>query len=298
AELNFFSSLGGFISSLIGGYLINTFGFNPVFFYITAFLGFISIIPLLKLKQGKIGSSKKIRTKVGDREKLISIIVTVAFLNFSVTIAGPMMPIFLVKRLNASKFDIAILNAVAFIGSLLFLRPMGMLTDIVGRKKVMLASLLLISLFPLPYFLASKHSDINYIILYSFLGNIAWASFNIASFSYLSDVATQPFERSTTLYSFFTTLASFFGSLVSGVLAESLGYKNLFLLSLILRVSSIFLFVKLKEAEEEKLDVFILPFGYPLFENFVYVYSIAFRRVGEDISKQISEFLKVLRRIR
>jgi len=298
AELNIFSSVGGFISSVIGGYLINTFGFLKAFFYAVAIFGIISILPLLRIHEKKIKKSETKKLRNGDRKKLIAITKAVIFLNFAVGIAGPMMPIFLVKNLNVSKMDIAILNSISFIGAILFFRPMGMLSDLVGRKKVMLASLLIISLFPLPYVLASSKRDFNIILLYSFFGNIAWAGFNVASFSYLCDVAIEPFERSTTFFTFFTGLSSFFGNLASGVLAEAIGYRNLFILSVILRASSLYFFIKLQEEKEEKIESYLFPFGLPLFENFIYVYSIAFGKASEDIKQQLKSFLRLLKIIK
>jgi MFS family permease len=298
AELNIFSSMGGFISSLVGGYLINTFGFLKAFFYAVTIFGVISILPLLHLHQKKVKRLETKKLRNGDRGKLIAITKAVIFLNFAVGIAGPMMPIFLVKNLNVSKMDIAILNSISFIGAILFFRPMGMLSDLVGRKKVMLASLLMISLFPLPYALASTKEDFNIILLYSFFGNIAWAGFNVASFSYLCDVAIEPFERSTTFFTFFTGLSSFFGNLASGVLAEAIGYRNLFILSVILRASSLYFFIKLQEEKEEKIESYLFPFGLPLFENFIYVYSIAFGKASEDIKQQLKSFLRLLKIIK
>jgi MFS family permease len=298
AELNIFSSIGGFISSIIGGFLVNEFGFLKAFFYAVTVFGIISILPLLGLPQKKMKELKHREIKNGDKKKLIAITRAVIFLNFAVTIAGPMMPIFLVKNLNVSKMDIAILNSISFIGAILFFRPMGMLSDLIGRKKVMLASLLVISLFPLPYALASSKNDFNLILIYSFFGNIAWAGFNIASFSYLCDVAVEPFERSTTFYTFFTGLSSFFGNLASGVLAGSIGYKNLFILSILLRSFSIYFFIKLEEEKEERIESYLFPFGLPLIENFVYVYSIAFGRASEDIKLQLKKFLKLIKIIK
>lgn len=298
AELNIFSSVGGFISSILGGYLIETYGFLKVFFYIVVIVGIISIIPLLHIGYRKIKSSKAKKSRNGDRKKLIAITKAVIFLNFSVQIAAPMMTVFLVKNLNVSKMDIAILNSVSFIGAILFFRPMGMLSDLIGRKRVMLASLLLISFFPLPYFIASSKSDFNIILFYSFIGNIAWAGFNVAYFSYLCDVAPEPFERSTTFFTFFTGLASFFGSLISGVLVDIVGYKGLFLLSLLLRLFSLYFFIKLEEGKQEKIESYLSPFGFPLLENFIYVYSIAFGKATDDIKLQLKNFLKLLKLIK
>jgi len=298
AELNIFSSVGGFISSIIGGYLVNRFGFLKAFFYAVTIFGIISVIPLLSLHEQKVRELKHKKIKDGDRKKLVAITRAVIFLNFAVGIAGPMMPIFLVKNLNVSKMDIAILNSISFIGAILFFRPMGMLSDLVGRKKVMLASLLVISLFPLPYALASSKSDFNIVLLYSFFGNIAWAGFNVASFSYLCDVAIEPFERSTTFYTFFTGLSSFFGNLTSGVLATTMGYKNLFILSILLRIFSIYFFIRLEEEKEEKTESYLFPFGLPLIENFLYVYSIAFGRASEDVKLQLKKFFKFVKIIK
>lgn len=299
SDLTIYSSLGGFIASLAGGYFVQLFGFNIIIFVFVTIFSILSVVPLMKIKEEKTSSkqAKKRKEKNSDPSKLMKLIAVASFLNFGVGIAGPMFTPFLKEELNATTLDISIVNAVGLVAYLLFLRSIGYVTDIFDKKKVIIAGILLIVMFPLPYIFAKSRNDMNLIYFGAFLSNIGWAMFNIATVAYLFDVAPEPLEKTTTFYSFTVGFFMFLGNLLSGFLVEYMGYRALFELSILLRFTSIFLFMEIKNVKERRRRIVFPLIGF-IHENVADVYSFTLYQTHDELTKRISKFLKMLRIIR
>ena len=307
-NINIFSQTGAFIGSLIGGFLLNRYGFIPFVFYMACLFGILSRIPFIVSPEPKTPVSKRSVKKILKEsynvlqifkyKKLLRLAIAISFLNFACSIASPLFSVYIIEGMGGSKMDLAIISAIGSISAILFFRPWGTLVDYLGRRTVMLGCIIPISFLPFVYFVAP---NILLIYLYSFIVNMSWAGFNLASFAYLADVI--PKEKSPSLlsiYNLFTGFSSFIAPLVGGIIADFFGIKVVFILSTILRLSSMPFLEKLSEKRGYvPTGIFgsaVIPFDISYrIENFLSVYSLVFQEVKK--SKVLTSFRRLLQKI-
>jgi MFS family permease len=306
-NLNLIESAGSFIGTLLGGFILNKFGFIPFLFYIIAFLGILSRLPFFFTEEPRTyyyteKNLNRIFKRAFDfsflkQEKdLLKLIITITFLNFSVNLAAPFLPIQVITGLKGSMMNVGIISAIGVISTMIFCRPWGAVIDKVGTKFVMLACIIPISFIPFVYAIAK---DIQTLYLYAVIANMSWAGFNLAVFTYLSRILTK--ERMLSeipIYNLFTGLGTGLGLLVSGIFAELIGLKNLFFLSTFLRFLTILLLDSLGEKKGFKTLIYKFnfePFGilYKI-ENFIVTYSLVINETLKEGSKlfQFKNFFK------
>jgi len=255
SKVNLASSIGSFIGSLIGGYIIYSFGFVPFLFYSITFYGIISGFPFLPSIAEKFNtygrdfyrSLKSLFNihEIRKNKEFSRLVRAMLFLNFAVSIAGPMFSVYILQNLKGNSVNLTILAIIDTIVAVLFFKPWGVLVDYLGRKTVLVGCLLPIAFFPFIYFISN---NIIWLYLYEFIGSLFWGGFNIAIFSYLSDVIPKGSEPTfLSFYNFLVGVSSVLGSLVSGLLADLIGIKYVFLISFFLRLISSPLFYALGE---------------------------------------------------
>lgn len=300
-NLNVIGKFASLIGNLIAGLILNKFGFIPFIFYMIAFFGLMSRVPFFGMKEPIMphsdGSLKSILRRalsfstVLKEKNLAKITLTVAFLNFSVSLASPFLSVYIVTGLGGTLINITMLSVIEAIIMIVFSRPWGSVINKMGKKFVMLACILPISFIPSVYALAPS---IEWIYLYQILGVMSWTGFNLAVFTYLASVL--PKERtdsSVSFYNLLVGLGSAIGPVVGGILSEFIGFKSLFFLSTILRFFSIFLIESLEEKAKPRpkfssLAFEFFDFGYRI-ENFVNTYSLV---VIETFRQSASLFKK------
>jgi len=306
-NLNLIESAGSFIGTLLGGFILNKFGFIPFLFYIIAFLGILSRLPFFFTEEPRTYYCTEINLKrifkrafdfsfLKQEKDLLKLIITITFLNFSVNLAAPFLSIHVITGLKGSMMNVGIISAIGVISTIIFCRPWGVVIDKVGTKFVMLACIIPISFIPFVYAIAK---DIQTLYLYAVIANMSWAGFNLAVFTYLSRVLTR--ERMFSeipVYNLFTGLGTGLGLLASGIFAELLGLKNLFFLSTFLRFLTILLLDSLEEKKGFKALIYKFnfePFGilYKI-ENFLVTYSLVISETLKEGSKlfQFKNFFK------
>ena len=287
-NLNLIGSAGSFIGTLAGGYILNQYGFVPFLFYIIAFLGVISRVPFFWEKEPKsyYYNDKSLAnllqrtfdfSRIRHERNLLQLIIAITFLNFSVTLAAPFLTVHIVTGLKGSLMDIAAISAIGVASAMIFYRPWGTIIDSSGKKFVMLACLVPISLIPFVYAVAD---NIFWLYLYEVVGTMSWAGFNLAAFAYLADVL--PKDRassSVAIYNLFVGLGVVAGPFIGGILADIIKIQYLFFISTILRLLTVFFIDRLEEKTGFKPRGFFNwgfePFGlsYRL-ENFISAYSL------------------------
>ena len=90
-NINIFSQTGAFIGSLIGGFLLNKYGFIPFVFYMACLFGILSRIPFIVSSEPKTPVSKRSVKKILKEsynifqifkyKKLLRLAVAISFLN-------------------------------------------------------------------------------------------------------------------------------------------------------------------------------------------------------------------------
>jgi len=307
-NLNLISSAGALIGTLLGGLVLNAFGFVPFLFYAIAFLGVLSRLPFFWQKEPvsyyfnntNLASLVK-RTfdfsVIRQDKELIKLITAIAFLNFSVTLAAPFMSVQIVTGLKGTLMDLALISALGVISAILFYRPWAAIIENTGKKFVMLACLIPISFIPLVYAIAP---NISWPYIYEIVGTMSWAGFNLAAFAYLANIL--PKERSSSsvaIYNLFVGLGSAIGPFVGGIFADLIGLQYLFFLSMILRLLSGLLLDRLEEKTGFKpkmmFNLEFEPFGlgYKI-ENFISTYTLVVDEALRESAKAL-DFKRHLR---
>jgi MFS family permease len=297
-RFNAIGGLGSFIGTLIGGYIVFTYGFTFFLFFMIFFFGLLSRLPFLFVKLPTMttysSSFKSALKKTFDfhsvikEKKLMSLIKTIAFLNFAVSLAGPFFSVYVIQQLGGSRLDVAIIAAIGALAGSLFFSTWGKLVDYLGRKTVMLGCIIPITFIPFVYIISN---NVYWIYLYTVVANMSWAGFNLAAFAYLSDVV--PSERSSyyvSIYNFLTGLSTAVAPFVGGIIADLTSIAFVFLLSTVLRVCTFYFLDRLEEKTGTRpTGILNLKFDYfglsNRLETFVMTYSLAmydFRKRSKD----------------
>jgi MFS family permease len=257
-NLNTASGIGYFVGNILGGLILRQFGFGYFIFYMICFLGIISKLVFIPVKEPVIPSTTQsfkevLRStfsfEIAKNRRLMNLISVIAFLNFSVNIAGPFFSVYTVEKLGGNIMDVAIISAIGFISGIVFYRPWGTLVDYLGTRTVMLSCIIPISFYPFVYAISN---NLVWVYLYAFIGQAAWAGFNTALFVYLSHIL--PHEKGSTsvaMYNMLTGLSSAIAPFVGGMIAEFAGIWFVFILSTILRLVS----MRFLERVEEKVGL-------------------------------------------
>ncbi len=187
-------------------------------------LPFIAIEePLKKIKKEDQPVSRKLRESFSlsyKNKPFRNFVFFSMIYSFFWSFAWPLFPIKQVIILKASALEIAILNILFSVTTLLFINIGAKISDNVGRTKMIFFSRIIMATFPLLYIFASSVWQL-YIIhfIVSSLVTLGMPSVQ----AYLLDIAP---EREGGIYfgiyNMITGLFLFFGSLVSGYLVDYL----------------------------------------------------------------------------
>ncbi|MBS7631702.1 MFS transporter [Candidatus Bathyarchaeota archaeon] len=134
----------------------------------------------------------------------------------------PVLPLF-AKSLGASTVDIGFIVGVSTITGIFFKAPAGALSDIYGRRTVLLVSALIFGLMPFTYVLVQ---DYHFLAVIRFFHGFATAIYGPVAMAVIMDVAG---ERKGTLvgtYSSVSTLGSLIAAPLGGGLLQLLGGRD------------------------------------------------------------------------
>ena len=163
--------------------------------------------------------------------------------NFSLNIAGPFFYVYLVDNLQGTASFVGILAVINGLAALPGQRLFGYLSDRWGPRRVQLLTGLLIPLMPWGWMLAPS---VWHLLPVELCAGFLWAGYNLATFNFLLTLIPQNNrERYSALYQIIVTVALAGGAGLGGVVAEWWGYKAVFLLSGLGRLTTALLFVYL-----------------------------------------------------
>jgi len=158
--------LGGIISPVVSGYIVETMGWNQVFM-VSATISALSIIPAIMLDVGEASlsdNSEKVRkTSIIDGENL-STVLKFFFLNFSQTIGlggiFVILPLYMKDIYSLSPSSIGFFFTLSNIISLITQIPSGYLADKFGKRRFLMWVIL-----PIPFFFMIWGFTDNWLIL-------------------------------------------------------------------------------------------------------------------------------------
>jgi len=243
-------------SVIISGIIIKYFGFRYFLFLLPFFSLLFSLLILSQLKV----KMRKERFEFSFSEKFKKFLISYSIFYFSLGIASPFFPIFLVKILNLSALEWSIVGIVEMISFILFFSSILEISKKYSSKSLLFFSTFLISTIPL-FWVITK----NYILIlfYSIISGISWRIFSIGVYSFVSQSVKSKFEIGA--LSFIGSITLSLGTLFSSFLLSFCSLEVIFLISFIFRFFSSILFltlkkekISLKEFEEGFLTVFTI----------------------------------------
>lgn len=141
----------------------------------------------------------------------------VAFMNLAVAIASPFFTLYMLRDLKFSYLEFTTVNAFYVLMQFLALKSWGRLSDVFGNLRVVQITS---GVFPLLPVLWVIFPNFWAILVFQFIGGIAWAGFSLAAGNFLYDVV--PPEKRAAYSAVHQTLSNsaiFAGALIGGALA-------------------------------------------------------------------------------
>jgi len=189
-------------------------------------------------------TTEKARAQAG----LFRTLCSIGFLaRFSYALArNPVLPLF-AASLGAGPEGIGLAVGISTVTGILFKMPSGAISDIIGRRRTMLAGLVIFGLMPFAYLLISQYSAL---VVVRFFHGLATAIYGPVAMAVVADVAG---NRKGELLSWFSSVCiagTLLGAPIGGAIlfllggrgAASLGdYRMVFLLSAVTGVAALIL---------------------------------------------------------
>lgn len=295
SKVYLFSGIGSFVGSISSGLILSHYGFIHFVFYIACFFGLMSKLILIKVKEpathpmvrkGKLFSLRHFKD-FRKHTELKNLTFARAFLSFAVSLPGPLFTVYIIQNLAGNTIDIAIMAALSSIAAIVSYRAWGKIIDYVGKRAIILGTLVPISLVPLWYYVAPTPQ---FMYMFSIFSGMSWAGLNLSVFTYLSDIMPKEgMRKHIATFNTMTGVSSSLGYLVGGLLADIFNIGFVFMLSMMLRAIAISMFSNLKERTGFKpksiMGYGIQPTVKHSLTNFVATYSLLADEIKRETAK-------------
>ncbi len=186
------------------------------------------------------------------------------FFETAMSMSWPYFSVVMVKKLEATKFEIAVASIIFGATASLSQFYLGKFVDKFGRKPIIVLSRIMLPLYPFLFILSQ---NMYYVYLANIIGGISNGLSIVAISAYILDIS-QDHERGTYFATYNTLygLATFAGSIFSGYLgtffqtfqSEIQALNTVLSISVILRTITALMFLTLKETKK------IIPTKVPL----------------------------------
>jgi MFS family permease len=246
--------IGGIVAPTLSGYLVENYGWTPIFL-VSSFLMGLSIIPTLKLDEPQQISVKKtespIKISIWD-QKYFSFMLVISFFHILMgsleASNNTILPLYLKNQILLSPYIIGLFFTLPSVFMLLTQILSGWLADRFGRKKI-----LVLSLVPLPVLFSLWLFTTNWVVLIIiYTATISfWSMTWPSSVALLSDnipselIGTALGIRMTSM-----RLGQTIGPILSVFLYTSISFTTPFLASAIMVVMAIVFGILLKESSD------------------------------------------------
>jgi ACDE family multidrug resistance protein len=172
-------------------------------------------------------------------------------LNLAVGLAGqiiqPLFPLYL-RNLNATEVEIGFVISMAGFAAMILMLPSGILMDRVGKKRMLLISVILGAI---PPFLIASMKDWRMVAPFFMIFNMSFPFFAPARMAIIAETATP--ENRATLFGLMNIawpIGGIIGPVLSGYLVDHLGWSYPFLISAAIMAVSLLPTIMLKEKKD------------------------------------------------
>ncbi|MDH5459413.1 MAG: MFS transporter [Candidatus Bathyarchaeota archaeon] len=255
AAINLWASVGSLIATLVSGIIMVSVGetLQEMFFIpftVAVICGFISSFVMLSAKEKR--NNKNSASKRGFLPEMFEIVTRVrkspdfmryslagAFFTFFMSISWPLFSITLIRVLDASMLEIALLSVTQMTITIIFQSRIGRLADTLGRKPLLVLFRFSLVTVPIAYAFAP---NVYVLIGVSAFWGISMALGQASMTAYMLDVTPEAYRGSfTAFYNLIMGVTSFFGSLVGGYSSDytiglfglTLGLQIVYMISMV-----------------------------------------------------------------
>jgi len=144
----------------------------------------------------------------------------VALLNLAVFISAPFFAVYMLRNLNFSYTEYALVNTAGALASLLSLPLWGRIADRYGNVKVLRITALFIPTLTLSWLVTD---NLPYLIITNAFSGYIWAGFNLCAVNFIFDAASpQVRTRCLGYFNFTNGISIFAGSIIGGFVVNYL----------------------------------------------------------------------------
>jgi MFS family permease len=234
-------------------------GYQAVFLLAFIF-GLVSTVFFSRIQEPHLAKSDRWKHHAGDLRRVlksspgfVGLIISAFVWNMALQVAAPFFNVYLVNAFGATALTIGILAGISSLTALVGQPVFGRLLDKKGAFWVQATTGLLIPLLPLAWAFISAPWQVG--IINSFSGFL-WAGYNLASFSLLIMLTPdQQRPRAVAMYHTAVLGSAVVGPLFGGYLADTVGFKSVFVLSSAGRLLGTGLFLWLTMRPRKVLEV-------------------------------------------
>ena len=228
---------GNIVGSFFAGFLIPTLGYQYTFMgYTLLNLSIFGLIrygisggaePRFQYHQFILRSFKELSAGLKSLPqtaknggKYTSWALGLSVRGFGIAMFGPVLTLYLVNVIGATKPQIGFLNSLAFSVRLVGSPILGRIVDSWGAKRIMLMGFILASIHPLTLIFVG---EIKHLIPVFLLSGLYWAFINSSWFAWQMKLIPTPKGEYAAFFSFINGLAWAFGPLLGGFLGDYIG---------------------------------------------------------------------------
>lgn len=278
---NMIIGIAGLITAVVIGNTITLLGF-PLIFGISIVLGFLAVYFFRRIYESQFQkvyhyshsisfSPVSLVNAVRINRNFVLLTLFLSLMGFATTIAAPFFIVYQLRELGIGYGWFTVAIAFNALVALIAQPYWGKLNDRYGDKKILAVTGILAAFIPLIWLFVTTPIGV---VLAEGLGGFAWAGFDLVAFNFI--LALTPAEKRSSYvanHAFFKGIAVVAGAFVGGLAAQHFakstflwlaGLQLIFLLSLALRLLSLSIIPKLKDAAVRESDV--VPVRYILWQ--------------------------------
>ncbi len=283
AVINLMGALGGIFTYLIIMFLIpkvnietgeKPSGYHTVFAIIAGFMALAVIVLLLTIREKKLATAVAAETEKEEtsekapapekkalppevRRSLFFILASVALWYIAYNAVSSAYSRYVLEIWNIDESLGATMMLVATMVATVSYIPIGILSSKLGRKKVILGGVVLMTASYLAGFILTSYSP----VIYGIMGciGIGWAAINVNSYPMVVEMSSgSDVGRYTGIYYTFSMAAQIVTPVLSGFLIQYLGYRILFPYAVLFSAAAFFTMWQVNHGDsrpEEKKSV-------------------------------------------
>lgn len=314
---NMITGIAGIAATIAAGFLVGVYGFSFIFALAVVF-SVISIFFFVRMHEPHFKrvfhyrhefnpNPASWRTSLTVNRALVIFTAYLFFMNFAVEIASPFYTVYMLKDLDIGYLSFAIITTIGAVIRIFAFKYWGRISDRFGTRKILVVAGVFACFTPFFWMFVSNAYEIAALKVFD---GFIWAGMDLVVFNYLLDITpANKRPQYVANHNFFAGFGVIIGALVGGFLAQSLefasfgwlhGLQILFLLSFILRLSTLLILPKVREIDVRQTA--LVPLRYVFWQSVAVEPAHGVRnslfytfRYPEKVKRELDDSVKKLR---